>query len=602
MTAAAEPGTDSTDEAAAATGNELLRTRHAQMFPRLTPEQIARLEHQGERVPMHAGELLFDVGDRPSKFFVVISGSVELLIAKAGGYELFYTLAPGEFSGEMNALRGSAGMVRARVGEEGSVLAIDIERLRTIVKTDAQLSELFMRAFILRRMGLLSEASCDAVLVCSGHSADSLRLGEFLTRNAIPYKTLDVNTDDDAQAMLERFHVPAGDVPVVICHGQSVLKNPSNFELATCLGINPQIDHARVYDLLIVGAGPAGLAAAVYGASEGLDVRLLEITAPGGQAGTSSKIENYLGFPTGISGQALAGRALSQAQKFGASLSVASQATGLHCDHRPYQVDLAEGESVRASIVLIASGAQYRALDIDNLPHFVGAGVYYAATALESKLCKGEEIAIVGGGNSAGQAAVYLAGSCSHVHILVRADGLAQSMSSYLIRRIEDSPNITVHTHTQVVALAGEQGLKRVTWKRGTDATEEVHEIAHLFLMTGAQPNTQWLSGCLALDDPGFIRTGLDLRAEDLAAAHWPLARRPYLLETSLPGVFAAGDVRCGSVKRVAAAVGEGSSCVQFVHRVLSEFAQATAQSASSQSATPQSAAKQPVATQPAPA
>jgi len=566
------------EQPAAAAGNELLRTRQAQMFPTLTPAQIARLEHHGERVAMRAGELLFDVGDRPRRFFIVLSGSIELLIARVRGFELFYTLKHAQFSGEMNALRGSAGMVRARVGQDGSVLAIDIERLRTIVQTDAELSELFMRAFILRRMGLLSENSCDVVLVGSGHSADTLRLGEFLTRNTIPFATFDVNDNPDAQALLERFHVPADDLPVVICHGQSVLKNPSNFELASCLGINPQVDDTRVHDLLIVGAGPAGLAAAVYAASEGLDVRLVEITAPGGQAGTSSRIENYLGFPTGISGLALAGRALSQAQKFGASLSVASQASGLHCEHRPYQVDLTEGGSVRASIVLIASGAQYRTLDIDNLPQFLGAGVYYAATALEARLCKGEEIAIVGGGNSAGQAAVFLASSCSHVHILVRADGLAQSMSRYLIRRIEQSPNITVHTHTQVVALEGEHELKRITWRRGTEANEELHEIAHLFLMTGAQPNTQWLNGCLALDDPGFIRTGLDLRAEDLAAAHWPLARLPYLLETSLPGVFAAGDVRCGSVKRVAAAVGEGSSCVQFVHRVLREFAEATPQ------------------------
>jgi thioredoxin reductase (NADPH) len=587
VTAADEP-------AGAAGGNVLLRTRHAQMFPKLTPEQIARLEHQGERVTMHAGELLFDAGDRPSKFFVVISGSIELLIARAGGYELFYTLTHGEFSGEMNALRGSAGIVRARVGQDGSVLAIDIERLRTMVQTDAELSELFMRAFILRRMGLLSEDTCDVVLVGSGHSADTLRLGEFLTRNTIPFTTLDVRTDADAQTLLERFHVAAEDLPVVICHGQSVLKNPSNFELATCVGINPQIDDARVYDLLIVGAGPAGLAAAVYAASEGLDVRLVEITAPGGQAGTSSRIENYLGFPTGISGLALAGRALSQAQKFGASLSVASQATGLHCEQRPYRLELAEGGTVRANVVLIASGAQYRALDIDNLPHFLGSGVYYAATALESRLCKGEEIAIVGGGNSAGQAAVFLAGSCSHVHILVRSDGLAKSMSHYLIRRIEESPNITVHAHTQVVALEGEQALKRVKWKRGTDATEELHEIAHLFLMTGALPNTHWLHRCVALDEPGFIRTGLDLRAQDLAAAHWPLSRQPYLLETSLPGVFAAGDVRCGSVKRVAAAVGEGSSCVQFVHRVLREFSEATPLPADAQPVSVQPASPQP--------
>jgi thioredoxin reductase (NADPH) len=563
-----------------AAANELLRTRRSQMFPKLTAAQIARLEHHGEHRPMHLGEILFDAGDRPRKFFVVLAGNIELLISRPSGYELFYTLNPGDFSGEMNALRGSAGMVRARAGHDGAVIAIDIERLRTIVQTDAELSELFMRAFILRRMGLLSERPCDVVLIGSGHSADTLRLSEFLTRNTIPFTTLDVTSDVDAQTALERFHVPAQDVPVVICRGEHVLKNPSNFEVATCLSINPQVDESRVHDLLIVGAGPAGLAAAVYGASEGLDVRLVETTAAGGQASTSSKIENYLGFPTGISGLALAGRALSQAQKFGANLSVASQAVALRCERRPYVVDLAEGGSVRANIVLIASGAQYRALEIDNLSRFLGAGIYYAATNLEAKLCGKEEIVIVGGGNSAGQAAVFLAGSCSHVHIVVRSDGLAQSMSRYLIRRIEESPNITVHTHTQVIALEGERELQRITWRRGTDGTEEQQEIAHVFLMTGALPNTRWLNGCVALDDRGFVRTGLDLRPEDLSAAHWPLQRQPYLLETNLPGVFAAGDVRCGSVKRVAAAVGEGSSCVQFVHRALRELTEAAAQPA----------------------
>jgi thioredoxin reductase (NADPH) len=563
-----------------AAANELLRTRRNQMFPKLTAAQIARLEHHGERRRMSAGDILFDAGDRPLKFFVVIAGDIELLIARQSGYELFFILTAGDFSGEMNALRGSAGMVRARAGHDGTLIAIDIERLRTIVQTDAELSELFMRAFILRRMGLLSEHSCDVVLIGSGHSADTLRLSEFLTRNTIPFATLDVNTDTDAQTALERFHVPPEDVPVVICRGEHVLKNPSNFEVATCLSVNPQIDESRVHDLLIVGAGPAGLAAAVYGASEGLDVRLVETTAAGGQAGTSSKIENYLGFPTGISGLALAGRALSQAQKFGARLSVASQATGLRCERRPYVVDLAEGGSVRANIVLIASGAQYRALEIDNLQRFLGVGIYYAATALEAKLCGHEEIVIVGGGNSAGQAAVFLAGSCSHVHIVVRSDGLAQSMSRYLIRRIEESPNITVHARTQVIALEGERELQRITWRRATDATEERHEIGHVFLMTGALPNTQWLNGCVALDDRGFVRTGMDLRPADLTAAHWPLQRQPYLLETNLPGVFAAGDVRCGSVKRVAAAVGEGSSCVQFVHRALREITEAAAQSA----------------------
>jgi thioredoxin reductase (NADPH) len=552
--------------------NEILRTRREQMFPKLTPQQMTRLATHGTRMDIHAGEVLIEPGDRPRKFFVVVAGTLELLLAQKSGYELFYTLTAGDFNGELSALRGSAGVVRIQVGQDGTLIAIDIDKLRVIVQTDAELSELFMRAFILRRMGLLSENPCDVVLIGSGHSADTLRLQEFLTRNTFPFHTLDVNSDADARTALERFHVPAEDVPVVICRATHVLKNPSNFELASCLGVNPQVDDSRVHDLLIVGAGPAGLAAAVYGASEGLDVRLVEITAPGGQAGTSSKIENYLGFPTGISGLALAGRALSQAQKFGANLSVASQAVTLHSERRPYVVDLAEGASVRASIVLIASGAQYRALGIENLSRFLGAGIYYAATALEAKLCSNEEIVIVGGGNSAGQAAVFLSGFSRQVHVVVRAAGLAESMSSYLIRRIEECPNITVHVRTQITALEGDRELQRITWRRGVDAAEERLDIRHVFLMTGALPNTQWLQGSVALDDRGFVKTGLDLRPEDLSAAHWPLARQPYLLETNLPGVFAAGDVRCGSVKRVAAAVGEGSSCVQFVHRALREL------------------------------
>jgi thioredoxin reductase (NADPH) len=561
--------------------NELLRTRHAQMFPKLTAHQIARLEIHGTRMQTHAGEVLVEPGDRPRKFFVVIAGNIELLLAKPTGYVLFYTLTPGEFSGEMSALRGSAGMVRLRVGKDGEVIAIDVDQLRLIVQTDAELSELFMRAFILRRMGLLSEDSCEVLLIGSQHSADTLRLREFLTRNTFPYASLDIDSNADAQTMLERFHVPPRDVPVVICHGSQVLRNPSNFEVATCLGLNPQVDDSRVHDLLIVGAGPAGLAAAVYAASEGLDVRMVETTAPGGQAGTSSKIENYLGFPTGISGLALAGRALSQAQKFGAVLSVASQALTLHSDRQPYAVDLAEeGISVRASIVLIASGAQYRTPSIDNLSRFLGAGIYYAATNLEAKLCQKAEVVVVGGGNSAGQAAVFLASSCRHVHILVRSDSLAESMSRYLIRRIEESPNITVHLHTQLIALEGDRELQRIIWRRGTEATEERHEITHVFLMTGALPNTQWLKGSVALDDRGFVKTGPDLQPQEWVTARWPVARHPYLLESSVPGVFAAGDVRSGSAKRVASAVGEGSSCVQFVHRALRELSEAAQRAA----------------------
>ena len=322
-------------------------------------------------------------------------------------------------------------------------------------------------------------------------------------------------------------------------------------------------------DLIVIGAGPAGLASAVYAASEGLDVLVLETTAPGGQAGSSSKIENYLGFPTGISGQALAGRATVQAQKFGADLDIAESAVRLRCGKKPYEIELSSGKVVHGRAIIIATGAQYRPLPLENLPRFVGAGVYFAATHLEAQLCKDEEVIVVGGGNSAGQAAVFLAGRCRHVHILVRAAGLAESMSRYLIRRIENSANITLRPRTEIVALEGDAQLRRVTWRTEAEAQAQQRDIEHVFLMTGAAPNTRWLDGCLALDDKGFVRTGADLRPEDLAAARWPMSRPPHLLETNIPGIFAVGDVRAGSVKRVASAVGEGSACVQFVHKAL---------------------------------
>jgi thioredoxin reductase (NADPH) len=550
--------------------NELLNTRRAQMFPKLKPRQIARLESHGVRQTTQRGQVLVQLGERPTRFFAVVRGTLEVILARPGEREVFNVLEPGDFTGEMSMLHGSAGMATIRVGEDGEVIAIDAAHLRNIVLTDADLSELFMRAFILRRMGLVSESSgADVRLIGSRHSGDTLRLQEFLTRNAYPYESLQIEDAPDVQALLDRFHLRADEIPVVICHGESVLRNPSNHELAVCIGLNPAVDDSKVHDLLIVGAGPAGLAAAVYAASEGLDVRVVEMMAPGGQAGTSSRIENYLGFPTGISGRALAGRALSQGQKFGASFCVACEAVNLHPQQRPYLVDLAEGTSIRANTVLIATGAQYRTLDIEAPARFLGAGVYYAATNMEARLCDQEDVVVVGGGNSAGQAAVFLADSCNHVHIVIRAHGLADSMSNYLIRRIEECPNITLHTRTRITSLQGTDHLERVTWSCETEAEERQLEIGHVFLMLGALPNTRWLKGALALDERGFIKTGLELCAQDMSPAHRALGRAPYLLESSLPGIFAAGDVRADSVKRVAAAVGEGSSCVQSIHRAL---------------------------------
>jgi thioredoxin reductase (NADPH) len=376
--------------------------------------------------------------------------------------------------------------------------------------------------------------------------------------------------DADVQSLLDHFHVSVADTPVVICRGETVLRNPANGEIAHCLGFNEAVDEAQVRDLVIVGAGPAGLASAVYGASEGLDVLLLETYSPGGQAGSSSRIENYLGFPTGISGNELAGRAYTQAQKFGAQMLLTT-GTRLTCDRKPYQIELEDGTKIPARAIVIATGAKYRKLQIENLSRFEGVGIYYGATFVEAQVCNGEDIIVVGGGNSAGQAAVFLAESTKHVSIVVRGAGLIDTMSKYLIRRIEQTPNITVLVHTELVGLEGVSHLERVTVRNTQTGKTEEKKVAHVFVMTGANPNTAWLNGCVVLDNKGFIKTGPDLSSEDLTGANWPLSRRPYLLETSLPGILAAGDVRAGNVKRVASSVGEGSIAISFVHQLLRE-------------------------------
>jgi thioredoxin reductase (NADPH) len=543
--------------------------RKAQMFPQLTAAQIARLAAHGTRRNISKGEILAEPGDRSRPMFVVLSGSIEVVQPGLSGETLVVVHTAGSFTGEMSTLQGVGSLVRSRVRDAGDVLVITEDHLRTIIQTDAELSELFMRAYILRRVGLLASQSGDVILLGSGQSAGTLRLQQFLTRNSYPYIYLDVNKDESVQALLERFEVSAGEVPVVLCRGTLVLKNPSNEEVAACLGMNQQIDDNRIRDLIVVGAGPAGLAAAVYAASEGLDVLVLETGTPGGQAGSSSKIENYLGFPTGISGLALAARARVQAQKFGAEIRTAYSAMKLNCNQRPYAVDLCHGAAVRARSIVIATGAEYRQIAIEDAPRFLGQGLYYAATATEVRRCEMQEVIVVGGGNSAGQAAVFLAGRCRHVHLLVRSKGLADSMSNYLIRRIADAPNITLHANTEITSLQGAEQLERVVWRTAPGNVLETHAIGHVFLMTGAVPSTRWLQGCIALNDKGFVRTGSDLTTADFAAASGAAVRPPQSFETNWRGIFAVGDVRCGSVKRVAAAVGEGSACVQQVHQAL---------------------------------
>jgi thioredoxin reductase (NADPH) len=539
------------------------------LFPVLTGAQIARISSHGRRRAVARGDVLVEVGDKTVPFFVVLSGEVRVLRPSAAADTLIVVHHAGQFSGEANLIIGRRSLVRIVVSEPGEVLELDREQLLALVQTDAELSEILMRAFILRRTELIAAGLGDVVIVGSTHCAGTLRVKEFLTRNGHPHHYIDLDRDVDAQELLDRFHVSAADVPVLICRGNTVLRNPSNQTIAECLGFNDAIDRTQLRDLVIVGAGPAGLAAAVYGASEGLDVLVVESNAPGGQAGSSSRIENYLGFPTGVSGQELAARAYMQAQKFGAEIMNATGATQLVCGSRMYAVHLDEAVRVPARAVIIATGAEYRKPALDNLSQFEGAGVYYAATAMEAQLCANEEVVVIGGGNSAGQAAVFLAGTVKRVHMLVRGDGLADSMSRYLIRRIEDNPAITLLTRTELVALEGNGHLDRVRWREHGNGSVQTRDVRHVFMMLGATPNTRWLEGCLVLDDKGFIKTGSALSADDLATAAWPLTRAPYLLETSRPGVFAVGDVRAGNIKRVASAVGEGSIAIAFAHQVL---------------------------------
>ncbi len=547
-----------------------LAARIDQIFPRLTAAQIARIAAHGRTRRIQQGEILLDVGDQ-LRFFVVTAGKIDITSISGSTEMPIVTLESGQFTGEANMLSGRRGFTRIRASADGEVIEVDRERLLSLVQTDSELSEILMRAFILRRVELIAHQVGDAVLVGSSYSAATLRIKEFLTRNGYPHAYVDLDRDPDVQELLDRFHVSLADIPVVICRGESVLRNPTNRQIADCLGFNEAIDRTHVRDLVVVGAGPSGLAAAVYGASEGLDVLVLESNAPGGQAGSSSKIENYLGFPTGISGQELAGRAYTQAQKFGAEILIAKCAKHLACDRKPYVIELDDGPSVPARSVVIATGAVYRRLSLDNAAQFEGAGIYYGATFVESQLCHAEEVIVVGGGNSAGQAAVFLAQTSKCVHMLVRSDGLAASMSRYLIRRIEENSAINLRTCTEIVSLEGNEHLERIAWRDNRTGKIDMRNIRHIFVMTGAVPNTAWLGGCVLLDAKGFIKTGTDLSRDDLMTAHWPLTRSPYLLETSLPGVFAVGDVRSGNVKRVASAVGEGSIAVASIHQVLRE-------------------------------
>ncbi len=551
--------------------------REAQTFPRLTAEQIGRAGTFGTAEDLPAGTVLFRRGDRTVDFFIVLRGQIEIYEPGPDGGDRVITVhAEQQFTGELDLFNDRLILVGGRIGAGGGrVVRMNRAAFRRMLAAEPDIGEVVMRAFILRRVGFIEHGQAGVTLVASRHEGvgESLRIQRFLGRNGYPVRVLDIDRPgaegEDARTMLAVHGYGPDDVPVVVYGPGLALRSPGNAELGACLGLTEAPERDRVFDVAVVGAGPAGLAAAVYAASEGLGTLVLEAEAPGGQAATSSRIENYLGFPTGISGGALAGRAQVQAQKFGARIAVPRSAVRLDCTARPYALHLDDGSAVHARTVVIATGASYRTLDLPGFDRFSGGnGIHWAATAIEAALCEREEVAVVGGGNSAGQAAVFLSRHAAHVHILVRGTGLAASMSDYLVGRIEASDRITLHTETEVTALKGGRHLEQVEWTDRRTGAVERRDIHNVFLLLGAVPNTGWLAGCgVALDERGFVQVGAEA-GPDAADPVWS-GRRPHVLETSRPGIFAVGDVRAGSVKRVASAVGEGSVVVSSVHQVL---------------------------------
>ena len=553
----------------------LIETRRHQLFPVLDSGQIetAKRFASGPARDFAPGEVLFDVGQRDAPAWLVLKGSIDVVRRDGLNREAAITShCVGQFSGEVSQLARRELLASGRAGSEGCVaLPFDAAHVRALMIGSAEVGEIMMRAFILRRVGLIEEGWGGSVLVGNPASPDLVRLQGFLGRNGYPYTVLDAVNDADGRAVVERFGVLPDEMPLMICPNGTLLKRPTDAEAGVCLGITPELDPYRVYDVAVVGAGPAGLAAAVYAASEGLSVLVVDQRAFGGQAGASARIENYLGFPTGISGMALAGRAFNQALKFGAEIAIPIEAARLDCGepgNKPSdakRLEFTNGGAARARTVVIASGARYRRPLIPNLSAFEGRGVSYWASPVEAKLCEGEEVALVGGGNSAGQAVVFLASKVKRLHLVVRGPGLEASMSRYLVDRIAALPNVELHTGTEVVALEGDEaGLTGAMFReRATGATRSC-SLRHLFLFIGADPNAAWLNGCVALDDKGFVITGCN---SDRGAGE---NSRPVLpLETCRPGIFAIGDVRAGSTKRVAAAVGEGAAVVAQIHTVL---------------------------------
>jgi thioredoxin reductase (NADPH) len=540
----------------------------ANLTPQLSEMQIDQIRPIAKERDIRAGEILYEPNDNEAPFFVVLSGEIEIVSTDAAGEQVVISYGPRQFSGEMTMISGRRSLVQARVTRSGTSLELTPKKLRSLIAKDAELSELFMNTFLVRRATLVGRGQGNAVVLGSRYAPNTLAIREFLTRDGHPFTYLDLDVDREARKALDRFGVSTDDLPIVICNNRMVLRNPTQQEVADCLGFNTDLGDSRVRDLIVVGAGPAGLSAAVSAASEGLDVLVIEKNAPGGQAGSSSKIENYFGFPTGLSGQELVAGATAQAEKFGARIIVARTVTRLECTARPYRIALDNGEVLAARTIVLANGAQYNKPSLPDLDKFTGRGLYYSATFMEAQLSANEKVAVIGGGNAAGQAAVYLSQHSARVHMLVRAGSLSETMSRYLIQRIEENPRIRVHYNTELTSVEGNGHLERISWADKASGDSSAHSIRHVFVMTGASPRTEWLAGCVAMDNRGFLLTGRDLETVTPQTA-WPLSRSPYMLETSLPGVFAVGDARSGNVKRVASAVGEGAMAIHMVHQAL---------------------------------